>query len=95
MAKAGPPSGKPPVPGDQTPPAPAGGKREEELLKVVVTRDGRKVSAQWAIHPLMKQDLTSEEFTRVTELMAKVTSIVGQRFANILSEAEPDRPGTA
>lgn len=88
-------SGKPPASGNQAPSEATMAKREEELLKVVVTREGQRVSAQWAIHPLMKQDLTPEEFTQVTTLMAKVTSIVGQRFATILSETEPDRPGTA
>jgi hypothetical protein len=27
--------------------------------------------------------------------MAKVTNIVGSRFTEILSESEPDKPGTA
>lgn len=68
---------------------------EVELLKVIVTREGRKVSAQWAIHPQIKQDLQSNEWKEVSALMAKVTDIVGTRFAEILTEAEPDKPGTA
>jgi hypothetical protein len=66
-----------------------------ELLKVVVTREGQQVSAQWGIHPQMKRDLLLEEWTELNELMTKVTGIVGSRFAEILSEAETDRPGTA
>jgi hypothetical protein len=66
-----------------------------ELLKVVVTREGQQVSAQWGIHPQMKKDLLPEEWNELNALMAKVTGIVGSRFAEILSEAEPDRPGTA
>jgi hypothetical protein len=66
-----------------------------ELLKVIVMREGQKVSAQWAIHPQMKTDLPPEEWTELSTLMLKVTGIVGSRFAEILAEAEPDKPGTA
>lgn len=69
--------------------------REVELLKVEVTREGQKVSAQWAIHPQLKHDLSSEEWKEVSDLMVKVTGIVGSRFAQVLAEAEPDKPGTA
>ncbi len=85
------PSGKP---GDGQP-AETGDKREVELLMVVVTRDGQQVNAQWGIHPQMKQDLRPEEWREVSELMGKVTGIVGTRFAEILAHTEPDKPGTA
>jgi hypothetical protein len=68
---------------------------EVELLKVVVTREGQKVSAQWGLHPQIKHDLRPEEWQEVSELMAKVTGVVGTRFAQILSAVEPDPPGTA
>jgi hypothetical protein len=68
---------------------------EVELLKVVVTREGQKVSAQWGLHPQIKHDLRPEEWQQVSELMAKVTGIVGTRFAQILAAVEPDPPGTA
>ena len=83
------------------PPAPAnevsrpGQRRDLELLKVVVTRDGQKVNAEWGIHPQLKKDLEPQEWTELTDLMRKVTGLVGTRFAEILSDAEPDRPGTA
>jgi len=86
----------------QTPPPSGSGKqgsgesdvaRDVELLKVVVTRDGQKVSAQWAIHPQIKHDLLPEEWKEISDLMAQVTGIVGTRFSEILSEAEPDKPG--
>jgi len=68
---------------------------EVELLRVMVSRQGTQVSAQWAIHPQIKQDLLPEEWKKVSELMAKATAIVGQRFAQVLAQTEPDRPGTA
>ncbi len=68
---------------------------EVELLKVVVAREGRKVSAQWGIHPQMKLDLKPEEWKELSDLMAKVTGLVGTRFAEILDQAEPDPPGHA
>ena len=66
-----------------------------ELLRVLVSRKGTQVDAQWAIHPQLKQDLLPQEWQEVSDLMAKATNIVGSRFAQILSEAEPDKPGNA
>ena len=92
MASQVPPPEKPP--GGKS----GGGKSESqdvELLTVIVNREGKKVSAQWAIHPQIKHDLQPDEWKEVSELMAKVTGIVGTRFSQVLAEAEPDKPGTA
>jgi hypothetical protein len=93
MAETTPPSGK--RPSDKQGAGPTGPVLDVELLNVVVTRDGRQVRAQWALHPQMKLDLRPEELKELSELMAKVTGLVGNRFAQILSEAEPDKPGMA
>ena len=69
--------------------------REVELLRVVVSREDKKVAAQWALHPQLKQDLLPAEWEEVSKLMGEVTNVVGKRFAQLLSEAEPDQPGTA
>jgi hypothetical protein len=69
--------------------------REVELLRVVVSREQKKVAAQWALHPQLKQDLLPAEWEEVSKLMGEVTNVVGKRFAQVLSEAEPDQPGTA
>ncbi len=66
-----------------------------ELLRVLVSRKGTQVDAQWAIHPQLKQDLLPEEWKEVTDLMAKVTDIVGSRFSEVLQNVEPDPPGHA
>jgi Spy/CpxP family protein refolding chaperone len=71
------------------------GTVEVELLHVVVARHGTQVSAQWGIHPQMKHDLQPDQWEKLNDLMAKVTALVGKRFAEILDQAEPDRPGTA
>ena len=68
---------------------------EVELLRVMVSRQGTQVSAQWAIHPQIKRDLLPEEWKKVADLMAKITALVGKRFAQVLDQTEPDRPGTA
>lgn len=68
---------------------------EVELLRVMVAREGTQVTAQWAIHPQIKHDLLPDELTKVADLMTKVTALVGKRFAQVLAQAEPDRPGTA
>lgn len=66
-----------------------------ELLSVLVSRNGKRVSAAWAIHPQLKHDLLPHEWNEVKDLMAKVTAIVGTRFSQVLSEVEPDPPGNA
>jgi hypothetical protein len=65
------------------------------LAKVVVSREGRKVIAQWALHPQLKRDLLPDELKEATDLMNQVTGIVSARFSEILSSVEPDQPGTA
>ncbi len=69
--------------------------KEVELLRVSVSREGKQVTANWALHPQMKRDLKPEELKELAELMGKVTGLVGTRFSEILSTVEPDPPGTA
>jgi hypothetical protein len=66
-----------------------------ELLRILVSRKGTQVEAQWAIHPQLKQDLLPNEWQEVKDLMAKATDIVGDRFSKALSEADPMPPGNA
>lgn len=66
-----------------------------ELLHVNVSRKGKGVNAEWAIHPQIKQDLQPEEWNEISQLMAKVTDIVGRRFSQLLTDVEPDPPGNA
>lgn len=94
MARATPPSGE--EQGNQSGDHPAEPATwDVELLRVLVSRKGTQVDAQWAIHPQLKHDLLPEEWKEVTSLMAKVTDIVGARFSEILSTVEPDPPGHA
>jgi hypothetical protein len=69
--------------------------RDVELLRVLVSRKGTQVDAQWAIHPQLKQDLLPQEWQEVTDLMAKVTGIVGTRFSLVLTQADPEPPSNA
>jgi hypothetical protein len=92
MATKVPPAGG--EPGNGNPPNPSAPK-DVELIRVMVSREGRQVSAQWAIHPQIKHDLKPEEWKEISELMAKVTGLVGHRFSKVLSDAEPDKPGQA
>src|ERR1700693_2561805 len=69
--------------------------REVELRRVLVSRKGTQVDAQWAIHPQLKQDLLPQEWQEVTNLMAKVTGIVGTRFSQVLTQADPEPPSNA
>jgi hypothetical protein len=69
--------------------------RDVELLRVLVSRKGTQVDAQWAIHPQLKQDLLPQEWQEVTDLMAKVTGIVGTRFSQVLTQAGPEPPSNA
>ncbi len=69
--------------------------KEVELLRVLVSRTGQAVSAEWAIHPQLKHDLRPEEWKEVVDLMGKVTNLVGNRFKQVLARVEPDPPGNA
>lgn len=69
--------------------------RDVELLRVLVSRKGTQVDAQWAIHPQLKQDLLPQEWQEVTDLMAKVTAIVGTKFSQVLAQADPEPPSNA
>jgi hypothetical protein len=66
-----------------------------ELLRVLVSRKGIQVEAQWAIHPQLKQDLLPAEWQEVKDLMTQVTDIVGNRFSEALANVEPIPPGHA
>ena len=96
MATQTPPAGNPPGGAGKTANGePEAAARDVELLKVVVTRDGKKVTAQWAIHPQIKHDLLADEWKELSDIMTQVTNLVGTRFAQVLSETEPDQPGRA
>ena len=69
--------------------------KDVELLRVLVSRKGTQVDAQWAIHPQLKQDLLPREWQEVTDLMARVTGIVGTRFSQVLAQADSEPPGNA
>lgn len=68
---------------------------ETEILTVHVERDGRHVSAKWGLHPQVKEELTPEEWKEVTDIMGKVTDVVGKRFSEILAQGQADAGGTA
>ena len=94
MVRSTPPSGD----SHGNPSQPAGAEshaRDLELLRVLVSRKGTQVEAQWAIHPQLKQDLLTQEWQEVTNLMAKVIGIVGPRFSQVLTQADPEPPSNA
>jgi hypothetical protein len=94
MARSTPPSG----PLNRNLPQAAGAEsstRDVELLRVLVSRKGTQVDAQWAIHPQLKQDLLPQEWQEVTNLMVKVIGIVGTRFSQVLTQADPEPPSNA
>jgi hypothetical protein len=69
--------------------------KDVELLRVFVSRTGTHVDAQWAIHPQLKHDLLPQEWLEVTDIMASVTGIVGARFSQVLTQADPEPPSNA
>ena len=68
---------------------------ETEILHVVIQRDGKQVSAKWGLHPNLKEELKPEEWKELTEIMGKVTTLVGNRFSQVLHHAEEEASGTA
>lgn len=77
-------------------PSPTSGQSPEtEILHVVIQRDGKHVSAKWGLHPNLKEELKPEEWKELTEIMGKVTTLVGNRFSQVLHQAEEEASGTA
>lgn len=68
---------------------------ETEILTVHVERDGQHVSAKWGLNPQLKEELTPEEWKEVTDIMGKVTDVVGKRFSEILARGQAEAGGTA
>ncbi|MGE0474679.1 MAG: hypothetical protein AB7P17_13675 [Nitrospirales bacterium] len=68
---------------------------ETEILHVAVQREGQQVSTKWGLHPSLKEELKPEEWKELTEIMGKVTTLVGNRFSQVLNKAEEDVGGTA
>ena len=68
---------------------------ETEILHVVIQRDGKQVNAKWGLNPNLKEELKPEEWKELTEIMGKVTNIVGKRFSQILTQADEDVSGNA
>lgn len=68
---------------------------ETEILHVAVQREGQQVSTKWGLHPSLKDELKPEEWKELTEIMGKVTTLVGNRFSQVLNKAEEDVAGTA
>ncbi len=68
---------------------------ETEILNVVIQRDGKQVSAKWGLHPSLKEELKPDEWKELTDIMGKVTTLVGNRFSQVLNQADEDVSGTA
>ena len=77
------------------PPSTAKTPVETEILNVNIEREGQEVSAKWGLHPSLKKELTSDEWKELTDVMGKVTDIVGKRFAEILARGQKEVGGTA
>ncbi|MFB3146901.1 MAG: hypothetical protein ACE1ZO_07215 [Nitrospirales bacterium] len=68
---------------------------ETEILNVNVERKGQEVSAKWGLHPSLKSELTPDEWKELTDVMGKVTDIVGKRFVEVLAREQKEAGGTA
>ena len=68
---------------------------ETEILNVNVEREGQQVTAKWGLHPSLKSELTPDEWKELTDVMGKVTDIVGKRFVEVLAREQTEAGGTA
>lgn len=71
------------------------GPVETEILNVNVEREGQQVSAKWGLHPSLKSELTADEWKELTDIMGKVTAMVGKRFSEVLARGQREAGGTA
>ena len=68
---------------------------DTEILTVHVEREGQQVTAKWGLNPRLKEELTPEEWQEVTDIMGKVTDIVGKRFSEMLAQGRMETGGNA
>lgn len=68
---------------------------ETEILNVNVEREGQQVTAKWGLHPSLKSELTADEWKELTDIMGKVTDMVGKRFSEVLARGQREAGGTA
>ena len=84
--------------GETSPQKPSSKSKEPldtEILTVHVEREGQQVSAKWGLNPRLKEELTPEEWQEVTDIMGKVTDIVGKRFTEVLAQGPTEVGGNA
>jgi hypothetical protein len=79
-------------PGSATPLGAPVGTSGEGLIKLisVVSRvqEGEEVETWWGLHPKFRNDLPSEEAKELAKHMNRVTRIVGERYAIVVSLAQ-------
>ncbi len=68
---------------------------DTEILTVHVEREGQQVTAKWGLNPRLKEELTPEEWKEVTDIMGKVTDIVGKWFSEMLAQGPTETGGNA
>ena len=66
-------------------------QRKRKFSMLSSKREGQKVSTKWGLHPNLKEELQPEEWKELTEIMGKVTTIVGNRFSQILVRPKKER----
>ena len=75
-----------PTPGSAPPESP--GESTIKLISVVSRAQGEEVESWWGLHPQFRRDLPPEEAKELAKHMNRVTRIVGERFAVVISLAQ-------
>jgi hypothetical protein len=68
--------------------APAGAGNEIKLVSVMATVTGDEVETRWGLHPRFRKDLLPDEAQQLTQLMNRVTTILGSRYAEVAFSPE-------
>lgn len=79
-----------PVPGVASSDRPAGGAtgNEIKLVSVMSTVKGEEVETRWGLHPRFRQDLKPEQAQELSQLMNRITQILGERYAAVAFSAD-------
>lgn len=66
-----------------TPSPPRASGDEIKLVSITAGVAGEEVETRWGLHPRFKQDLRPEQLRELTQLMNRVTRILGERYATV------------
>ena len=68
-------------------PSTGGFENEIKLISLMSTIQGEQIDTRWGLHPRFRKDLTDEQARELSQLMNRITRILGERYAAVAFSA--------